>query len=252
MLPTQTFPAWLPQSTTNAAPMLHYYAPTGDRVSGHVLVIFPGGGYAHRAEHEGPLTARWFAAHGIASFVVEYRTCTDGARHPAMLEDGLAAIHTVREKAPEYGYHPHQLGVLGYSAGGHLAAHCLTAFADRPGSIDLRPDFGLLAYPVIHTQPPFSHEGSMRNLLGGDNPGTEARQSVDILSRVNQHTPPTFLWHTVQDTGVPPENSIDFAIALRRAAVPFELHCYETGRHGLGPFTEHAWMEAAVAFIRRR
>lgn len=252
MNPALSFKASLPQSTTGAAPLIHYYAPYGDQITGHVLIDFPGGGYANRAEHEGPLTARWFASRGIATFVVDYRTAADQARHPAMLEDGLAAIHTVRQRAAEFGYNPTKLGVLGYSAGGHLAAHCLTAYVDRTGAVSLRPDFGILAYPVIHTQPPFCHENSMRNLLRTENPTDSERAEVEVLSRIDAQTPPTFLWHTVEDAGVPPENSLDFAIALRKAGVPFELHCYETGHHGLGLFTEHAWYDAALAFIRRR
>lgn len=252
MEPTRSFQAGLPGSTTKAAPMLQYYQPYDYNASGHVLVIFAGGGYQGRADHEGPITAHWFAIRGIASVVVDYRTAPDGVQHPAMLEDGLAAIHTVREMAQELGYDPNKLGVLGYSAGGHLAGHCLTAFNEFKGELHLRPDYGVLCYPVLHSQPPFAHDGSMQNLLGKESPSADERNEVDVIAKINPDTPPTFLWHAMGDESVPVENSLDFARSLSASKVPFELHCYEVGWHGTGLSIEVPWAEAAVGFIRRR
>jgi acetyl esterase/lipase len=246
-----TFHASLPGSTTGANPEVTFFKPEAGTASGHALVVFAGGGYAGRSAHEGPGCADWFAARGVAAFDVAYRVGTTGARHPAMLEDALAAIRTVRERASLFEIDPAKIGVTGSSAGGHLAAHAMTAHGDYPSAISARPDFGILSYPVLLTDGPHAHGGSMLNLLGPD-PSPELLRSVNPVLRIDANTPPTFLWHTVEDGAVPVRNSLAFADRLNECGVPFELHCYETGRHGLGLRTEHAWYDAALRWVRRR
>jgi len=200
------------------------------------------------ADHEGRGYAEYLAQHGVASFVVTYRLGSQGFRHPAMLEDALAALHAVRQSAAELGVDPHKIGVMGSSAGGHLAAHAMTAWHQYSGAVSLRPDFGVLCYPVILGRGEFSHQGSYRNLLGPDaTPAQCEAVAPDLL--VRSDTPPGFLWHTMEDTSVPPENSLAFAAALRRNQVPFELHVYTRGRHGLGLNTPFRWAEEALRWM---
>lgn len=229
----------LPSGRTNPAPQIECWLPEGGRPS-IGLIIFPGGGYGMLAEHEGRGYAEHFVQQGVACFVVTYRLGSQGFRHPAMLEDALAAVHTVRSSAAELGVDPHKIGVMGSSAGGHLTAHTVTAWNQYKGAVNLRPDFGILCYPVITAQGEFSHRGSYLNLLGEDlTPERLAAVSPELL--VQADTSPCFIWHTMEDDGVPVENSLMFASALRKAKVPFELHVYTRGRHGLGLNTPFQW-----------
>jgi acetyl esterase/lipase len=234
-----TIKGQLDTGRTAPAPDIECWVPTHDP-SGIGLVIFPGGGYGNLADHEGADYARHFRDAGVACFVVKYRLGTQGYRHPAMLEDGLAAIAAVRSRAAEFAVDPGRLGVMGSSAGGHLAAHTLVAWQEYRSAVPLRPAFGVLCYPVIAVRGPYAHEGSRRN-LAGDNPAPELLDELSCAQRVCGATPPCFLWHTVEDTGVPPENSLLFAAALRQHGVPFELHLYQRGAHGLGLGAPFAW-----------
>lgn len=221
-------------------PTITVYRPGSDIATGSAVVICPGGGYGNLAlDHEGRQVAEWLNALGITGVVLKYRL---GPRyhHPAMLQDAQRAIRTVRARAGEWGLDPERVAILGFSAGGHLASTAGTHFdAGRPDADDpverqsSRPDLMILAYPVISLQAPYSHGGSRRNLLG-DNPPAELEEDLSNETQVTSDTPPTFLVHTNGDTGVPAENSIAFALALRRAKVPVELHLFETGPHGLG------------------
>ena len=198
----------------------------------------PGGGYGGRADHEGEPIARMLNEHGIAGFVCHYRVAP--YRHPVPLMDASRAIRWVRRHADEYNVNPKRVGVLGFSAGGHLASTVATHYdagearaadpVEREGS---RPDAAVLCYPVISFEPPFRHVGSMNNLLGAD-PPDGLRLSLSNELQVTEDTPPTFLWHTAEDAGVPVENSLLFASALSAKGVPFELHVYPHGAHGLG------------------
>ena len=183
----------------------------------------PGGGYGALAEHEGRGYAEYFAAAGIAAFVVTYRLGTDGFRHPAMLEDALAALRAVRARADGLGLDPQRIGIMGSSAGGHLASQALVAWHTYESDVSLRPDFGIMCYPVIASQGPYAHAGSMRNLAGQD-PSSETLNMLSSDLHVGPDTPPCFLWHTGEDAAVPLENSMLFASALRARGVPFELH----------------------------
>ncbi|HYG23608.1 MAG TPA: alpha/beta hydrolase [Verrucomicrobiae bacterium] len=219
-------------------PTLTPYLPITN-ATGASIVICPGGGYGHLADHEGRVYAQWLNDHGIAAFVLKYRLGSAGYRHPVMLQDAARAVRTVRARAGEWKVDPHKVGIMGSSAGGHLAATLLTHFDfgqtnsnDPIESHSSRPDLGILCYPVI-TMGEFTHQGSKNNLLGtGAGPDLVKLLSNEL--QVTRDTPPAFLWHTFEDKAVPLENSLQFAAALRKAGVPFDLHIYEKGGHGLG------------------
>ena len=245
----KVFHASLTNSATGAAPRITFFPPAWRGLGGLAVVIFAGGGYGRRADHEGVGYAACFAAEGIAAFVVDYRTAPVGGRHPAMLEDAQAALETIRRRADEFAIDPDKLGVVGSSAGGHLAAHAMVDRPDRAGPVPLRPAFGVLCYPVIHARGPHAHQGSIRNLLG-EHPPETALDEISVVDRVTPETPPAFLWHTLEDPSVPVENSLDFAAALRRNGVPFELHIYQRGGHGIGRKTALPWMTDCLRWLR--
>ena len=209
--------------------------------NGKAVVVFPGGGYGALAmDHEGKQIAQWLNSQGISAFVLKYRLGPK-YHHPVELGDASRAVRAVRAGAVKWKIQPDKIGVWGFSAGGHLASSISTHFdggdAKAEDAIDRnssRPDFAILSYPVITlTKEQFVHKGSRKNLLGD----TPDPQLVELLSSENQvtaQTPPTFLFHTNADTGVPPENSIYYYLALRKAGVPAEMHIYENGPHGVG------------------
>lgn len=238
----------LPSATTSPHPAIDCYLPPADQRNGTGLIIFPGGGYRAHAEHEGKGYADFFVQAGICCFVAAYRLGSEGDRHPAMLEDALAAIYTVRQRANEWGVDPNKIGVMGSSAGGHLTAHALTAYSHYQADVSLRPDYGILCYPVIAMTGPHCHTGSRGNLLG-EEATEEQALAVSPDRLVTAQTPPAFLWHTWEDPAVPVENSLLFAAALRANNVPFELHIYPKGRHGLGLNTELPWGRDCLRWI---
>jgi acetyl esterase/lipase len=190
-------------------------------------------------DHEGHEVARWLTSRGIAGFIVKYRL---GPRyhHPAMLQDALRAVRLVRSRAAEFNIKPDRVGVMGFSAGGHLASSAATLFdlpeakaADGLESVSSRPDFAVLAYPVILMGQEKAHKGSQDNLLG-ENPPAALVSRLSTEQQVTSRTPPTFLFQTDEDTGVPAENAVKFYLALRKAGVPAELHIYQKGVHGVG------------------
>lgn len=208
--------------------------------NGTAVVIAPGGGYAALAmDHEGRYVAAWFNAMGVSAFVLKYRL---GPRyhHPVELGDAQRAIRLVRARAAQFGIAPDRVGMMGFSAGGHLAATVATHFdpgkPDAPDAVDRagsRPDFLILAYPVISFDPAIAHAGSVRNLLG-EHPDPTLIQELSDERHVTSDTPPTFLYHTTADMTVPVENSVRFYLALRAAHVPAEMHIFENGPHGVG------------------
>jgi len=204
------------------------------------------------ADHEGKGYAEFLSKNGIAAFVLDYRLAQYGYQDPAMRLDVQRAIRTVRALG-KYG----KVGVMGSSAGGHLAATALTQFdrsVSRFDAVDdqsARPDFGVLCYPVISMEE-FAHEGSRDNLLGiAHRP--EDRRLHSHNRNVTPRTPPTFLWHTAEDEPVPPENSLLMAGALSAEKVPFELHIYQRGAHGigLGPKADHPWGCALLQWLNQ-
>ena len=225
-------------------PTLTIYLPEKEKATGAVVVIFPGGGYGHLAmDHEGHQIAEWLNSIGVAGFILKYRHSNSGAGygHPAPIQDAQRAIRTVRSRAKQWGVDPGRIGIIGFSAGGHLASSAGTHFKNRYGEpadeIDrcsCRPDFMILMYPVISFTEWYTHKGSRKNLLG-DNPDGSLVENFSNEKQVTSDTPPTFLVHANDDKGVPPENSIAFYLALRKAKVPAEMHIYEKGGHGFGP-----------------
>lgn len=250
-------------------PTLTIYLPEADKANGAAVAICPGGGYAHLAmDHEGHQIAQWLNSLGAAGFIVDYRHRGKGYGHPAPMDDVHRAIRTIRARSAEWKIDPGRIGVIGFSAGGHLASTAATHFdagdpdaSDPIGRASCRPDFAILSYAVIAFDEPYSHSGSQKNLLG-PSPDPELVKSLSNEKRVTAETPPTFLFSTDEDKGVPSENSVYFYLALRRAGVPAELHIYRQGRHGLGlardvpgtcnwPIECEAWMRGLGLLDRK-
>lgn len=244
-------------------PQLMISLPAKEEATGAAIVICPGGGYGHLAmDHEGKQIALWLNSFGVAAFICDYRHRGKGYGHPAPLQDVQRAIRIVRSRASEFGVRPDRIGVLGFSAGGHLASTAATHFdsgkADSQDKIEqasCRPDFACLCYAVIAFNEPFSHKGSQRNLLGAD-ASEELLRKFSNEKQVTDETPPTFLWHTNEDGGVPPQNSVVFYEQLKARKIPAEMHIFEKGRHGLGlardiPGT-NLWPQLFEAWMKNR
>ena len=242
-------------------PTLTPYLADPAVATGASIVICPGGGYGGLASHEGNDYALWLNQHGVAGFVLKYRLGSAGYRHPIMLGDAARAVRLVRARAADWKVDPKRVGIMGSSAGGHLASTLLTHFdAGKTDASDpveresSRPDLGILCYAVI-TLGHYTHEGSKENLLG-KNPPPELVQLLSNELQVTPQTPPCFVWHTWEDTAVPVENSLLFAGALRAAKVPFDLHIYQQGQHGIGladkpPFAHpHPWAADCLFWLR--
>ncbi|HTQ52966.1 MAG TPA: alpha/beta hydrolase [Bryobacteraceae bacterium] len=221
-------------------PGLTLYPAGGPHAVPTGVIVCPGGGYGYLAkDHEGDQIARWLNSLGVSAFLLQYRIAPR-YHYPAPVLDAQRAIRFVRAHAAAYHIAPERIGIWGFSAGGHLASTTGTHFdagdpqaADPVDRLSSRPDFMILAYPVISFTTPYTHRGSLRNLLG-DNPDPKLVASLSNETQVTANTPPTFLFHTDEDHGVPAENSVLFYLALRRAGVPAELHVYARGPHGVG------------------
>ncbi len=221
-------------------PSIRVYRPAKEKANGTAVVICPGGGYGGLAiSHEGTHVARWFRTFGVTAIVLKYRL---GAKyhHPIPLQDVSRAIRFVRANAKKYGIKPNRIGVMGFSAGGHLASTVSTHFdAGDSKSKDLvnressRPDFSILCYPVISSKAGITHSGSMRNLLG-TNPDPKLLASLSNETQVTKETPTTFIFHTAEDPVVKVENSLGYFAALMKNKVPAEMHIYQNGPHGVG------------------
>jgi acetyl esterase/lipase len=245
-------------------PSITPFLPPTELASGAALVICPGGGYGMLADHEGPAFAEYLSARGVTCFVLKYRLGSHGYRHPVMLGDAARAVRLVRARAAEWKIDPHRVGIMGSSAGGHLASTLLTHFdkgapesADQVERQSSRPDLGILCYPVI-SMGEMGHAGSRKNLLG-DNPDPAAVELLSNEKQVTAETPPCFIWHTVEDPVVRVENALAFASALRKAGVPFSLHIYDRGKHGIGlgsgspgvaPDAVHPWASNLVFWLQ--
>jgi acetyl esterase/lipase len=223
-------------------PQYQVYLPAPEKATGAAALIFPGGGYSIlAANHEGHDYAKWLTERGIAGIVVKYRVGpTLGYRFPVPFLDARRAIRTARANAAAWGIDPTRIGVMGSSAGGHLASLCTTRFADSfpeetQDAIDrqsCRPDFSILIYPVISMHPKTTHSGSRKNLLGPD-PAPELAEKVSTELAVTRETPPVFLLSTSDDM-VDCRNSLAFASACKENGVPVTLHLFEKGGHGYG------------------
>jgi acetyl esterase/lipase len=250
-------------TNANDIPTLTAYLPDATNTTGAAMVICPGGGYVCLAPHEGKDYALWLNQHGVTCFVLKYRLGSHGYRHPAMLLDAARAVRWVRAHANEFKVDAHRVGIMGSSAGGHLASTLLTHFdagdtnandaVERQSS---RPDLGILCYAVI-TMGEFTDHGSRDNLLG-QNPDPDLAKLLSNELLVTTNTPPCFLWTTFEDNVVPMENSMMFAEALRKNHVPLALHVYEKGGHGMGlnaqpPFAHpHPWAADCLFWLKER
>lgn len=229
-----------PPTKPEDEPVLLLSQPREGAVPTAVIVI-PGGAYAGLAmDHEGKQIAEWLNSMGITALVLKYRLSKTGHRHPVPMLDGQRAIRTARARAQEWGINPDRIGIIGFSAGGHLASTLGTHFdigdpnaSDPIDRVSSRPDFMVLCYPVISFTADYTHRGSRDNLLGPE-PDEALVKSLSNETQVTKGTPPAFLFHTTQDSGVLPDNSLAFYSALRKAGVSAEMHIYESGPHGVG------------------
>ena len=204
------------------------------------LVICPGGGYGGLADHEGTDYAKWLNTQGISAFVLRYRLGSKGYRHPVMLGDVSRALRLVRHGHERFHVDPKRVGVMGSSAGGHLAlTACIHATGGDPQAADAidresaRPALGVLCYPVVSMLPEKTHAGSRKNLLGAEPDDEVARQLSGELA-ANENVPPLFIWHTWEDKAVKLEPILELGLRLKAQGRPYELHVFETGPHGLG------------------
>ncbi len=246
VLPVPVIPLWnsappgaLGTDPVKDIPTLTVFLPSPSLATGAAMVVCPGGGYSGLAQHEGKDYAVWLNQHGIAGLVLKYRLGSAGYHHPVMMEDVQRAIRLARFHAEDWKIDVNRVGVMGSSAGGHLASTAVTHFdagdanaADPVDRLSCRPDLGILCYPVI-TLGPGTHSGSLHNLLG-PNPSPELVKFLSSEQQVTHETPPCFIWSTADDQTVPVENSLLFAQALAKNKVPFEIHIYPHGPHGQG------------------
>jgi acetyl esterase/lipase len=240
-----------------SVPTITAYVPAKGKQTGAAIMICPGGGYGILAiDHEGEEVARWFSEMGIAAFVLKYRLPNEKImtnQHEVPLMDAMQGMKLIREKASQYGINPDKIGVMGFSAGGHLASTLSTHYNKGAGASDMaKPNFSILLYPVI-TFGEKTHSGSRDNLLGN-------QKSEELLAyysnelQVTAQTPPTFMVHSEDDKTVPVENSINYYLACLKNNVPVEMHLYPQGGHGYGLRTAkygslNNWPETCKAWL---
>jgi acetyl esterase/lipase len=268
-LPAQPMRLWTgtaPGSLGDAekdTPTLTPFWPASEKATGAAMIVFPGGGYRNLAAHEGAPFAQWLNSQGITAFVLKYRLTTDGYKVPAAVADGIRAIRTVRSHAAEWNIDPKRIGVIGSSAGGHLAAMTMTQFnAGNAGADDAiehassRPDLAILCYGFILFDIPDAERHE--RFLGA---GATEEQIRFLSPRLNvrSDTPPCFIWQTSEDEKVPAENAFAFANALREKKIPFDLHIYQKGKHGVGlgskeldPEKLHPWTRDSAFWLRQQ
>ena len=244
-------------------PVIEVYPAPVDNNSGAAMVVCPGGGYYGVSFlSEGVEIAKWLNQLGITAIVLHYRLPNDAImenKSIAPLQDGQEAIRIVRRNAKEWGIDPHKIGIIGFSAGGHLASAVSTHFNEKVydpiDATSARPDFSILVYPVISMDSTITHAGSRENLLG-KHPSPELVKHFSNELQVSKETPPAFLIHSIDDGAVPVQNSIDYALAMKKQNVPCELHIYQSGGHGYGlgrsKNTESTWPETCRKWLEAR
>jgi acetyl esterase/lipase len=244
-------------------PVLDMYPAPAGKLNATAVIICPGGGYwALAYKHEGYQVAAWFNKIGITAFVLKYRLPDDSImtdKSVGPLQDAQEAVRIVRRHAKEWGIDPGKIGIMGFSAGGHLASTLSTHFMEKvyePADLtSARPDFSILIYPVISMDSSVTHMGSRDNLLG-KHPSPEMVKRFSNELQVSRQTPPAFLIHSLNDDLVPVQNSINYALALKKNNIPCELHMYEAGGHGYGlgrsADTESSWPEACIKWLKAR
>ncbi len=222
-------------------PELIVYPAAEDKATGAAVIICPGGGYRILAiDHEGYNIAKWLNELGITAFILKYRLPSDMImmdKETGPLQDAIKAMRIVRENAKKWNVNPDKIGVMGFSAGGHLASTLSTHYNEKlytsVNAISARPDFSILIYPVISMEPSITHMGSRTNLLGKA-PTEDKIRHFSNDQMVNKNTPPAFLVHAADDEAVPAQNSINYFLALKQHSIPVEVHIYEKGGHGFG------------------
>ena len=223
-------------------PFINVWSAAKEKANGAAFVVCPGGGYGGlAADHEGVQVAKWFNGIGVSAFVLHYRLGTNGYHFPTQLIDVQRAIRHVRANAKQYGIDPERIGIIGFSAGGHLTSMAATMFDEKPAGmtndaidqVSARPTVAAPTYPVISMIEDYGHKGSRKNLLG-PNDNDELAKHTSTELRVTANTPPIFIFHTDDDTVVPAENPVAFYLACRKHKVPAELHIYKPGPHGVG------------------
>lgn len=249
------------QSTTQVTiPTLSIFLPKDAKPNQTAVIICPGGGYMHLAfDKEGTKVAEWFNSLGIAAFVLKYRLPNDlimKNKNVGPLQDAQEAVRYVRQNAAKLNIDPNKIGILGFSAGGHLASTLSTHYDDKvyesTYKVSARPDFSILMYPVISMENQITHKGSQTNLLGS-NPSQDLIDSYSNEKKVTSKTPPAFLIHATDDTVVIPENSINYYLALKKNGIKAELHLYEKGGHGFGlgvNDTSKFWTRDCVEWLK--
>ncbi|MBI4662437.1 MAG: alpha/beta hydrolase [Verrucomicrobia bacterium] len=241
-------------TTANDIPTLTPYVPA--KANGAAMLLIPGGSYSSIYEGQAEPFALWLNEQGVTVFVLRYRLGSAGYRYPAQLQDAMQAMRQVRTHAAQWKIDSHRLGVMGFSAGGHLVSTLLThpeggevALASDAGGVSARPNLAILCYPVISmiTRP---HELSRRNLIG-TSPSDELVRRTSSELQVQPGLPPCFIWHTTADKLVSVDHSLLFATALQEHGVPYELHLYQHGDHGTGLMgTDHPWFRDLLFWLK--
>jgi acetyl esterase/lipase len=251
----KTMMLWPNGAPGGGEPKLTAFPAAHDKSNGTAVVVCPGGSYRTLAEYEGKPVAQWLNTFGVAGFVLEYRHSGTGFHHPAPIQDLQRAIRTVRARSEEWKIKPDRIGVLGFSAGGHLCSTAATHFdkgdpnsRDSVERVGCRPDFAILIYATTNLTDQYTHKDTRRGLLGDKS----TQQLIELLSNdahVTAETPPTFLVHSWDDDVVPVENSVLFYMALRKARVPAEMHLFRKGGHG-GSLKHNDWPPLAQRWMR--
>jgi acetyl esterase/lipase len=267
--PTESMRLWSGQApdalgdADKDIPTLTPYWPAPEQASGAAFLVCPGGGYRNLAAHEGEPFARWLTSQGIAAFVLKYRLTTNGYHVTSALKDAARAMRTVRSHAGEWGIDPKRIGMIGSSAGGHLTATLITQFdAGKPDDADpiervsSRPDVAVLCYGFILFDVP---KPEREEQFLGPNATPEQKKLLSPRLNVRTDTPTTFIWQTVEDDKVIVDNAFAFAAALREKGVPFDLHLYQKGKHGIGlgdknldPAKMHPWTKDCAFWLKEQ
>jgi len=242
-------------------PSLTVFLPAKEKATGTAVLICPGGGYGALAfNHEGNDIAKWLNDNGIAGIILKYRLPSDlimKDKSVGPLQDAQEAMRTIRRNAASWNINPSKIGVIGFSAGGHLASTLSTHFDEKvydiKDNISARPDFSILMYPVITMDASFTHMGSRRNLIG-ENPSEEAVRHFSNEQQINEKTPPAFLVHSADDKAVPIKNSMTYYENLSKFNIPSELHIFQKGGHGYGLAvngeTQSAWPDLCLRWLK--
>jgi acetyl esterase/lipase len=242
-------------------PSLTVFLPPEEKASGTAVLICPGGGYGMLAfDHEGFAIARWLNSNGIAGIILKYRLPSDMImkdKSVGPLQDAQEAMRIIRRNASQWKVSPHKIGVIGFSAGGHLASTLSTHFSEKVYEVkdttSARPDFSILIYPVVSFDSSFTHEGTRQNLIG-DKPSDYTIRYFSNELRINRNTPPAFLVHSADDKVVPVKNSIVYFEGLLRNNIQTEMHIFQKGGHGYGlainKGTESAWPDLCLRWLK--